>query len=321
MNNISPWDNIPIPHSDFNVRLAETKTGSHCYWGRDSDSKYLFIIELNGDHTAQYIKNISVVKGIDIDLRSNMIGKQFLIFKLERQCDCDLFSSICHTLLSSLEHATNSESALTMSLAHIRRWKRFLTGNKETLSPEEIRGLFSEVFFLLEMIDRGISISVAIQAWCGPERSHQDFIFDNTSVEVKSISGTERNSISISSEDQLESINDAIFLRVYKLGSLSESLKAQSLNQLINTVLSKITTDEEIDKFESKLLNYGYVPLSFYDSPLFIVNGVINYKVNDEFPRLMRSKLPTGIANVSYNVKLEAIESFKCDDMDIFKDL
>ena len=43
--------------------------------------------------------------------------------------------------------------------------------------------------------------------------TQQDFIFDNTALEVKTLSGRERNSVRISSEDQLDSLNDRLFLK------------------------------------------------------------------------------------------------------------
>ena len=54
----------------------------------------------------------------------------------------------------------------------------------------------------------------AMEAWCGPDGAHQDFIFGNTAVEVKSLSGRERSTVRISSEDQLESLCDDLFLVV-----------------------------------------------------------------------------------------------------------
>ena len=81
-----------------------------------------------------------------------------------------------------------------------------------------------------------MSSSDAVEAWLGPERSHQDFIFGNTAVEVKSLSGAERSSVRISSEDQLESLNDALFLRVYRLSSLADAAGARSLNEIVTAV-------------------------------------------------------------------------------------
>src|SRR3546814_17965452 len=76
-----------------------------------------------------------------------------------------------------------------LTLAHSRRWKTFLSGRSQHLSIEEVRGLFAEIVFLTELIDRQMSSSDAVEAWLVPERSHQDFIFGNTAVEVKTLSG------------------------------------------------------------------------------------------------------------------------------------
>lgn len=94
------------------------------------------------------------------------------------------------------------------------------------MPAEEVRGLFAEIVFLMELIDRQMSSGAAVEAWLGPERSHQDFMFGNTAVEVKSLSGAERSSVRISSEDQLESLNDALFLRVYRLSSLADAARS-----------------------------------------------------------------------------------------------
>jgi hypothetical protein len=43
------------------------------------------------------------------------------------------------------------------------------------------------------------------------------------------------------------------------------------------------------------------------------VSEVSTYRVEDDFPRLMRSQLPAGIAKVTYDIKLEAIAPYECD--------
>jgi hypothetical protein len=278
----------------------------------------LFIIELQGDHADQYRKNAVTVTGIDVDLRAGDQGQQRLILALERQVDRDLFEGLCRTLASSLEHASDSASALAISLAHIRRWKTFLSGRSRHLSADEVRGLFAEIVFLMDLIDRRLPSEVAVEAWLGPERSHQDFIFGNTAVEVKSLSGAERNSIRISSEDQLESLNDLLFLRVYRLSSLAGTAGASSLNQIIALAQARLDEAGAVEAFDRKLVEYGYVPLPVYDQPLFVVSDVHSYRVGADFPRLMRSRLPTGVFNVAYDIKLETIDPYRCDEVDIF---
>lgn len=314
----SPWDDIAVPGADFNVRQVAVETAVPCFWGRDAGGACLFIVELQGDHTAQYRRNAVTVNGIGVDFRAGDQGQQRLVLALERQVDRDLFEGLCRTLASALEHATDSASALAISLAHIRRWKTFLSGRGQHLTIEEVRGLFAEIVFLTELIDREMSSIAAVEAWLGPERSHQDFIFGNTAVEVKSLSGSERNSVRISSEDQLESLNDALFLRIYRLSALSDVTTARSLNEIVAAVQSSLDEASALEAFEQKLVAHGYAPLPAYDEPRFSISDVRSYRVDPDFPRLIRSKLPTGIANVAYDIKLESIAPYECDGTVIF---
>lgn len=318
MPDSSPWDDIAVPGSDFNVRQVAEETAIPCFWGRDADGACLFIVELQGNHAAQYRKDAVTVNGIDIDLRAGDQGQQRLVLALERQVDRDLFEGLCRTLASSLEHAADSASSLAVSLAHVRRWKTFLAGRSQHLSAEEVRGLFAEITFLLELIDRQMSSNTAVNAWLGPERSHQDFIFGNTAVEIKSLSGAERSTVRISSEDQLESLNDALFLRIYRLSSLADAAGACSLNEIISTVQARLGEADAVEAFDRKLVAHGYAPLPDYDQPRFVVSDVRSYRVSGGFPRLMRSQLPTGITSVAYDIRLETIAPHECDGAAVF---
>lgn len=314
----SPWDGIAVPGSDFNVRQVAGETAVPCFWGRDTSGAFLFIVELQGNHADQYWRNVVTVNGIDVDLRGGDPGTQRLVLSLERQVDRDLFEGLCHTLAAALEHATDSASSLAVSLAHIRRWKTFLSGRGQQLSAEEVRGLFAEITFLLELIDRHAAATAAVEAWLGPERSHQDFIFGNTAVEVKSLSGTERSTVRISSEDQLESLNDALFLRIYRLSNLTDAIGACSLNEIVSVAQAQLDEADAVEAFDRKLVAHGYAPLPDYDAPRFVVSDVRSYRVSEGFPRLMRSQLPAGIASVAYDIRLEAIVPYECDAAAVF---
>lgn len=317
----SPWDEIAVPKADFNVRQLAGRTAVPCFWARDAGGACLFIVELQGDHFAQYRKSAVAVNGIDVDLRSGEQDKQLLVLALERQIDRDLFEGLCRSLASALELATDSASSLAVSLTHIRRWKAFLSGRSQHLSAEEVRGLFAEIVFLMELTDRKMPSAAAVEAWLGPERSHQDFIFGNTAVEIKSLSGAERSSIRISSEDQLESLNDALFLRVYRISNLADATGARSLNELVAAMQARLGQEGETESFDLKLVAHGYAPLPDYDEPRFVVSDVCSYRIVDGFPRLIRSQLPEGVVKVTYDIRLESIESYMCDNTTVFEDV
>lgn len=314
----SPWDDIAVPGADFNVRQVPGDTAVPCFWGRDTTGACLLIVELQGDYTGQFRKNVVTVHGIGVDLRGSEPGWQRLVLTLEKQVDRDLFEGLCRTLASALERATDSASSLAVALAHIRRWKTFLSGRSQHLSAEEIRGLFAELTFLLELIERQASTTAAVEAWLGPEKSHQDFIFGNKAVEIKSLSGTERSTVRISSEDQLESLNDELFLRIYRLSSLPDAAGACSLNEIVAAVQARLGEAEAIEAFDRKLVAHGYAPLPDYDTPRFVVSDVHSYRVSEGFPRLIRSQLPTEIERVAYDIRLETIEPYECDDEEVF---
>jgi hypothetical protein len=319
MTESSPWDNIKVPNADFNVRQVDVTTFAPCYWGRDIEGACLFIMELAGDHTVQYRKNVTTLNGIEVDLRSGAAGSQRLLLSLEQHVDRDLFEGFCHTLVTALTYASDSSSSLSVALAHIRRWKTFLSGRiGHHLSIEEIRGLFAELTFLFELLERWPTASDAITAWLGPEKSHQDFIFGNTAVEIKALSGTERSTIRISSEDQLESLNDALFLKIYRLSSLPESSKAQSLNEIVAKIQGLLSDIASVEAFDRKLVTRGYAPLPEYDEPHLVVSDARTFQVTNGFPRLIRSELLNGITKVSYDIQIETIAPFQCDGETIF---
>src|SRR3546814_13863933 len=66
----SSWEDSAVPGADFNVRQGAVGTAVPCFWGRDAGGACLFIVELHGDHAAQYRKNAVTVNGIDVDLRA-----------------------------------------------------------------------------------------------------------------------------------------------------------------------------------------------------------------------------------------------------------
>lgn len=321
MSKSGPWDNIPTPTADFNVVRVAGTVGMPIYWGRDVAAQCLFIVELAGDFTAQFRRDKVSLHGIGIDLRNgDTVGQQRLVLTLAHHIDGDLFLGLCETLTGSLKDVSDSATALAVTLTHLKRWKAFLAGrNTRLLSPEEVRGLFGELQVLRMLYQDTLPQAAAVDAWCGPDDSHQDFIFGNRAIEVKSLSGRERNTVRISSEDQLESLADELFLLTQRLTDMPDAERALSLNAIVALIESELTGFEEVEQFTGKLAGMGYVPLAEYDSPRFVTSGLQGYRVTDEFPRLIRSELPQGIVKVSYDIMLEAIAPFSCDETDLFR--
>jgi len=315
-----PWDDIRTPERDYNVRLVGGSGIVPLYWAKDVEGHCLFVIELEGDHTDQFRKNSPSVHGIRVDLRMlDATRGQGLVLTLEQHVDKDLFFSLCQTLVQSLQEVKESPVALAIALAHMKRWKAFLAGKKKRLlSAEEIRGLFGELQFLRMLYREQLDEKTAVEAWCGPDRIQQDFIFGNTAVEIKTLSGRERSAVRISSEDQLEALCDDFFLMVFRLSDMPESERALSLNEAVRRIESELSDADTLEELGVRLGAYGYVEMREYDKPRFVVSGQHTYRVVDGFPRLIRSAMPDGIARVSYDIELEKIAPFACDTAQIW---
>ena len=315
-NRVIPWDEIQIPDKEYNVRLIAGTGSIPLYWAKDTAGQCLLIIELKGDHSEQYRKDKTSVYGISLDLRGfDATTRQRFVLKLEKHVDKDLFLSLCETLITSLQPLTDSGTALAVTLTHIKRWKLFMSGRKSRiLSAEEIRGLFAELQFLRFLYLSHLSEQAAVDAWVGPEGSHQDFIFGNTAAEVKSVSGRERSTARISSEDQLETLCDKLFLVIFRLNAMPESGgQAMSLNTLVHLIEGELNDVTVVEELLRRLTAYGYVDIAEYDAPEFVVATRQAYFVEKDFPRLIRSRIPDGIVRATYEIELEKIAKFKCD--------
>lgn len=320
MSRSVPWDAIPTPAADLGVLRVGGNSGVPVFWGRDAGAQCLLIIELDGDHTVQFRRDVVSLHGIGVDLRNGGIaGQQRFILTLARHIDSDLFLGLCETLIGSLNDVIDPATALAVALAHLRRWKAFLAGrNARLLSPEEVRGLFGELHVLRRLYHDTLPQAVAVDAWLGPDDSHQDFIFGDRAMEVKSLSGRERSTVRISSEDQLESTLPELFLLTQRLSDMPDAEQALSLNGIVSLIESELSAAKAIEQFGDKLAGMGYAPLGEYDRPQFVVSGLQGYRVGEGFPRLIRSKLPIGITGVTYEIMVEAIAPFACDDADMF---
>jgi hypothetical protein len=148
---------------------------------------------------------------------------------------------------------------------------------------------------------------------------HQDFIYENTAVEVKSLFGRSRNTVRISSEDQLATVADELFLVTHRLTVGTGPSGALSLNALVRVIEGELGDGDALEQFSQKIADFGYLPVAAYDTPEFVVTERQTYRVEGEFPRLVRSDLPMGISRVSYEIELEAMKSFETDNNEVLK--
>lgn len=309
---VMPWDALePAEHKSYSVRMVNG--ASNLFWGKDENDRNLFLIELSGDNRDKFKKARVKIKGIGSDLRQTEGSPyQTLILILEDRSNRDIFHKLCESLAQRIQSLEDPRDSLYSIMLHLNRWKTFLSAsNGRLMTPEQVRGLIAELIFLRQLYLRRMDTESAVHSWQGPHGMPQDFVFDDTAVEIKCISGIDRNSIKISSEDQLESQCERLFLCVYRISTVTKSESSFSLNEMVRMISSEILSSNIRQQFEDKLTENGYIEMEEYDHPRFSVADRTQYLVGEGFPRIVRSEISAGLRKVKYDIELEKLESFQ----------
>lgn len=319
-----PWSNISSPSpGQFSVTRVETATTRQMFWFRDTDGSVGLLIEIHPTTSAAMLREANIsIRDVLIEIRHiSDRGILALAVRLRDGNKSDIFLRLCLDLIDRVNNSTDNAHIFNMVCQRLKKWQSlFAVRTSGLLTANEVQGLFAELSFLNELLDSGvISQEQVIGSWKGPKRSQQDFMLNDTAVEIKSLTGQNRSRVRISSEDQLYSHLSRLFLRVYLLAEIYETSGGEGLNSLVHGISAKLTEESTKDSFESLLQMAGYIDLPEYDQPQFVVKNCYTYRVSATFPRIVSQTLPAGIQAVSYDILLGTIEQFRVSEAEILE--
>lgn len=187
------------------------------------------------------------------------------------------------------------------------RWRELLEREPTgSVGIEKLVGLFGELWFLREMVQRNPN---AVRCWTGPRGARHDFSIGSLAVEIKSTLSRRGRFVEIHGHEQLEPPeNGELYLVVLKLEQ--EPASGQSLPELVESIVQyggdRHTLLQLLAQVDIRLLTLGeYKDIRFrlYESRI--------YKVNDEFPRITSNSflggvLPQGVISLAYQVDLSS---------------
>ena len=239
--------------------------------------------------------------------------KWSLSFSLVDDSYKDMFVLFCEDIISSSACIKNKEKATRFVGKRYTEWREMLANAKgKLLSPEEIKGLLGEMYFLKEYLCDQHGAEKAALSWTGPKRLPQDYIIDDTWYEVKTVSSS-RNEIHISSIEQLdcEKMGELVVIRADKTSITN--VNAVNLNTMYTELLTMLPNDDSRESFSTMLLRYGYYPCPEYENEeyTFEIKTVDRYTVSSDFPCVRRADLPECIMEVKYSLVLAAIDSYR----------
>ena len=229
----------------------------------------------------------------------------------------DIFSRLCLDLVEVSVDVNSEQEGLNRVIRRFVAWQRLFANLKNDLPISVLKGLVGELSFLKRIAEH-YGWEAAIESWLGPDGADRDFVYNDRWYEIKAIS-TGKDKVTISSLNQLESDN-AGFLVLFHVDETSATDgNAVSVVELVEEIRDSIKDmPVSLHEFENKLLKLGYLKKKTYEEIYFSIGEVINYQVEDTFPRLVTSSVPAEIVSAKYDLSVAGIEKWKADEAELW---
>nr|WP_325193239.1 PD-(D/E)XK motif protein [uncultured Oscillibacter sp.] len=239
--------------------------------------------------------------------------KWSLSFSLVDDSYRDMFVLFCEDIIASSACISNKEKATRFVGKRYKEWREMLANAHDSLlSPEEIKGLLGEMYFLKVFLCTRYGAKEAALSWTGPRHLPQDYIIDDTWYEVKTVSSS-RAEVTISSIEQLDCVKPGELVVIRADKTSVTNTDAVNLNTLYRELLAMLSDDDAREQFSTMLLHYGYYPRPEYEEEeyTFEIKATTRYAVSTDFPCIRRTNLPESITEAKYSLSLATIDSYR----------
>lgn len=307
---------VTTPHGDpYEVLIIDEREDRCLAIGVSrSDGLHRFIVELPEKALVPPLDRYTSVRGWRVDLSPRAMRPNFisLIVTATERVYNDVFNQMIDDVAAKLHRASANELVAVL-LARLNYWCRaFSLRPSGVLTVEQQRGLIGELTVLDQLLSVELTADRVIDAWKGPDREQQDFVFDSSvvAIEVKSVGSEDK--VQIASEHQLNDAGlKACFLAIVRLTPSDDG--GTSLKGVVSRIRGVIGGARDLDRFNAKLMDAGYYDHhdKHYESPSYMTS-LTAYKVRQGMPRLVAPDLLPGVSGVQYAVSLASLTEFAC---------
>ncbi len=270
------------------------------------DEKGRKSIELRSAFNPRKVKGTSA---IEVNQYDNQKYKT-IRFSLTDEEISGLFYTFCDDLIEQTRDLTDKKGGYNAIVVRFHQWKKmFVSSKKDFLNESQIMGLIGELLFLRDQLSKRIGLPEALRSWSGQELTHKDFSYGDTWSEVKTIRRSSQ-AVHISSLEQLDSEHDGE-LAVYALEKMSTEYNGITLNKLIVDIRNRFSDSDDRDLFMSKVALQGYEYHNYYDDFVFELIYSKNFRVSEDFPKLIPGDVPEAVLKATYDIDLNKIAEFE----------
>ena len=270
------------------------------------DEKGRKSIELRSAFNPRKVKGTSA---IEVNQYDNQKYKT-IRFSLTDEEISGLFYTFCDDLIEQTRDLADEKGGYNAIVVRFHQWKKmFVSSKKDFLNEAQIMGLIGELLFLRDQLSKRIGLPEALRSWSGQELTHKDFSYGDTWSEVKTIRRSSQV-VHISSLEQLDSEHDGE-LAVYALEKMSTEYNGITLNKLIVDIRNRFSDSDDRDLFMSKVALQGYEYHNYYDDFVFELIYCKNFRVSEDFPKLIPGDVPEAVLKATYDIDLNKITEFE----------
>lgn len=301
--------------NDFKKKWKEMDACSNGYLSLPFEHPLEFHIGYHSsDEKSLVLMNSGIVENIPSSyaikpVNIKLDGTWILEIRLIHNSYEDVFLRLCWDMIDASRTAENSQKAF---INRYLVWQKLLQYmNNDVMSFHRQKGLLGELLYLQSLLANG-EYEQNLNSWIGPEGGDQDFVFENSWSEIKTVPMASEV-VTISSLQQLDR-EEPGKLVVYFLESTVTAAGGISLPEKVEEIRNLFCTETVLlDRFNMKLFMYGYRDK---DSKEYLKNAfrlveVREYYVKFDFPRLTRKNTATVITTCTYSLSLAGLESFK----------
>lgn len=272
------------------------------YLGLNEKGQYT--LEYRGDFIIKEVKGSGAI-GV---LQGATPKYSYLLIFLK---DTDMFDTFCaliEDIIETTKSCPDNPSGYLVVINRLYLWKKMFSSKRKKMDESTIMGLIGELFFLDNYMFPKYGKSVSLNAWSGQELTHKDFSLEDIWFEVKSIHSG-KDSVKISSLEQLQS-NNYGELVIIPMERMSPAFNGVTLNKLANKIMKEFVSDEDLDKFISKLSEQGFNFNYEIDDYVYQIISIDRYAVNTDFPKIIRVEIPPAIVQAQYDILITSILPF-----------
>jgi len=301
----------PIEANGYRLTRMAPESRFDIYAGVDSSS---FVLLAIGVHARP--PNIATESSsLDYFRQQRQDGSWLMVLRIRQNELETVFGRLCQDLADAAEGVPDEKALVFLFRERLNLWKKlFQHGGNGFLQPHEIKGLIAELLVLELLVRSGErDVHETVSGWIGPLGSDQDFMYSERVLEVKAV-GPGAATISISSLEQLDcAVSIHLILATLRSATHGE-LGAIGLNALTTRIEGLIADSPAALKlFKERLLESRYIEHDFYDTVLFECMSIVSYAVTEDFPKLIRNMVPTGVVNASYSIEINSLSDFRSD--------